>query len=214
MRIVSLIKFGKKEHIEQLYNEGIIYMNTINWFRDYEADQVRGDQNEGTIWIGQPPEISSIRLKTESKEILLKNTGPIKIANGIGNVFCTYAITRGEDQDLIKPDISKDNFQFGDTILLINNCSEFISRITKIVQESEYSIKRSPVRYIDFDQHHGSVEWFDKDKKYSYQNEFRILIQPGLGDLLKLNIGSLKNCSCILTKNDLSKLQIEFSKIN
>ena len=39
------IKFGKKEHLESFRNEGIIYMNTFQYFKNCE-DKKKGDPNE------------------------------------------------------------------------------------------------------------------------------------------------------------------------
>lgn len=54
--IDKLLKFGKKEHLESLLNEGIIYMNNINYFRKYEellTEHLRGDQYEDFDFISQ-----------------------------------------------------------------------------------------------------------------------------------------------------------------
>ena len=33
---IGLLKFGKKEHMEALYNEGLLYMNTFDYFINLE----------------------------------------------------------------------------------------------------------------------------------------------------------------------------------
>ncbi|HBR14988.1 MAG TPA: hypothetical protein DD723_05530 [Candidatus Omnitrophica bacterium] len=211
MWIVSLIKFGKQEHIEQLYNKGIIYMNPLKFFRELEEDQVRGDPNEGTTRISQPEIIRQVKLISGGKEIVLENKGLIKEANVSGNIFCALAIFRKEDQSVIKPDIRGDVFKFGDAILLINNVPEFIDRVTKAAQKVRQNMESRAVKYIDFDKHHGQVEWFEKDKKYSYQNEFRFFVFPGVDQTLQLRIGPLKNLAVRINKRDLVSLKFDFS---
>lgn len=47
-RIIAslLFKFGQKEYLDQLLNEGVLYFNTIEFFRKCEADSGRGDKDE------------------------------------------------------------------------------------------------------------------------------------------------------------------------
>ena len=52
-RIHFLIKLGKKEHIERLRNEGMIFMNSIDFFKSMENDEQRKDSEEGIERIEQ-----------------------------------------------------------------------------------------------------------------------------------------------------------------
>lgn len=50
----GLIKCGQKEHLEALLNDGVIYMNNIDYFREYEESQqehLRGDKYECSDYI-------------------------------------------------------------------------------------------------------------------------------------------------------------------
>lgn len=54
--IKRLIKFGQKEHLEALLNDGVIYMNNIDCFRKYEEsrpEHLRGDRYECFDYISQ-----------------------------------------------------------------------------------------------------------------------------------------------------------------
>lgn len=44
-----LIKIMKEEYVALFVNEGVLYANTIGFFRSYEDESVavRGDENEG-----------------------------------------------------------------------------------------------------------------------------------------------------------------------
>jgi len=46
------IKFGREQDMLDLFNNGTIYMNTINTFRTIEDNNLRGDSYEGIkqIW--------------------------------------------------------------------------------------------------------------------------------------------------------------------
>ncbi len=42
------VKFGQKIHIEELQNKGLLYLNTVDYFKNLETEQgVRGDFLEG-----------------------------------------------------------------------------------------------------------------------------------------------------------------------
>jgi len=42
----TLVKFGKKEHIENLYSHGELYMYNLTYFWEVEGDEVRHDPND------------------------------------------------------------------------------------------------------------------------------------------------------------------------
>ena len=67
--IHHLIKLGKKEHIEGLRNKGIVFMNSINFFKEMEEDEQRKDVHEG---IEQIEQITWIKIKGEGKEFEFK----------------------------------------------------------------------------------------------------------------------------------------------
>lgn len=48
-----LIKIGKKEHIDDLLKNGTIFMNTMDFFIDYEENELKGDKDEGLAGIEQ-----------------------------------------------------------------------------------------------------------------------------------------------------------------
>src|SRR5688572_9584578 len=51
-RILCLIKFGKKQHLESLLHHGALYVNSPEIFNDLKAkNSEQGDENEGAIWI-------------------------------------------------------------------------------------------------------------------------------------------------------------------
>ena len=80
--ILRLFKFGKKEHIEQLYREGLLYLNTLDYFTRLEGDGVRGDKDEG-LSMSLQPEIAKLQIKIgETYEPVRDIIGPIKFRDG------------------------------------------------------------------------------------------------------------------------------------
>lgn len=68
--IAYLIKISKKNHIDSLRNDGLVYMNTINHFKKVEGNEERRDENEGIDRIEQ---VTWIKLKSkDGKEIELR----------------------------------------------------------------------------------------------------------------------------------------------
>ena len=46
----TLVKIGKKEHMERLLRYGEVYMNSTKFFRDYNNAEI-GDTYEGALYI-------------------------------------------------------------------------------------------------------------------------------------------------------------------
>lgn len=55
--VYGFLKFGRKEHIEALRNEGLLYMKPLQDFCRLEADMERGDEFEGTTRLTQSRDI-------------------------------------------------------------------------------------------------------------------------------------------------------------
>jgi hypothetical protein len=45
--IIFFLKLGSEENILDLFENGTIYMNTIEYFRKVEDEELRGDKYEG-----------------------------------------------------------------------------------------------------------------------------------------------------------------------
>lgn len=43
----TLVKFGRLEHLQQLQNEGLLYMNPLRCFWKIEDEELRGDPADG-----------------------------------------------------------------------------------------------------------------------------------------------------------------------
>jgi hypothetical protein len=98
--IFALVKFGKREHLEQLRGRGLLYMKSLAAFRDLESDAARGDPFEGWDTVIQPRDIGEFTSKHPlvSQFVVppLDLAGPVRI--GLDrtvscNVYCMSAIT-------------------------------------------------------------------------------------------------------------------------
>src|SRR5688572_27690473 len=47
METEVIIKFGKLQHMKELIDDGLVFMNTLEFYRTLERDDERKDPNEG-----------------------------------------------------------------------------------------------------------------------------------------------------------------------
>jgi len=193
-----LMKLGRKEHMEQ-FRTGLLYMNTLSYFRDLEADTARGDRFEGVDSILQPkdlgeayidsgiPSIGRIDIRREDL------AGPITIAMNRTagcNLFCLYALTKPVN-DLLFP-TEHDWFE-GDSLVLITNTPQFFNRVSKAAREQKLSLQGAPVEYYDENGYSGRVGRFKKSSRFVHQNEYRIGIETGIDGPFRFQIGDIRD---------------------
>ncbi|HQM85690.1 MAG TPA: hypothetical protein PLD55_13515 [bacterium] len=214
--VMLLLKIGQKEHIEAFQKEGLIYMNTFEYFREYEESsaECRKDVFEGCSELFQP---NMGTLEINGKEIK-DISGPMKITydnSEKNNVFCMYAAKYDKNAKYSLEDLNNiikmnpQNYEFGNYCLILQNADEFLRRLHKSCNEKCLNFKHRLVEYVDTNKHHGEYGFFRKPLEYSYQSEFRIVIENHTGEPYKLFIGDISDISIILetTKyNDAVKL--------
>lgn len=195
--IKRLIKFGQKEHLEALLDEGIIYMNNIDYFRQYEASQpghLRGDRYECFDYISQ------------HNTIIFFDESPWKIDNVAvfenrstypGYLYCMYAI----HSDNTNPLIDNRMLDFGEYAVIIPKPKEFIDRIQNYCAENHLHPDCAPVRYYDEKTEDGPLSPFQKRNKYAYQSEARIYIRAANPQKqMILKIGALDDIAFLVKR--------------
>src|SRR4051812_4993845 len=87
---IVLLKFGKREHLEQFRNEGLLYINSDRYFSELESDMVRGDRFEGTSRIYQSKDVKRITIEGSGKIITMEPLGPLLIGENPYhyNLYC------------------------------------------------------------------------------------------------------------------------------
>lgn len=204
-----LIKFGQREHLEMLQNDGLIYMNTIGWFRKYEVNKQIGDRYDSYDEIQQVkwmkltfPDGKTMELSVNGeKNRLTSAQNYISEQRDDFNLYCMYAIT-----DQIKDEyfIDMKNAEFGDSFLLIKNVPVFINRIETELRKSKLKYRHDLVSYYDKNSFTGELGFFKKSEEFAHQNEYRIVVQTLKNEPFKLNIGSIKGFADIF---DIAKLK-------
>jgi len=212
--IHHLIKLGKKEHIEGFRNKGIVFMNSINFFKEMEEDEQRKDLHEGierieqVTWIKIEGKGKEIEFRKDTKENIL-SSAQLRVANPEleGNLYSMIAITT--DLYAKTDKLDKRNMEFGDSFLVIFNPKEFLNRIDKAVKILELEYYWNLVSYYDEESHNGNLGIFNKSKKYEHQNEFRIFVENNKKEELILNIGSIEDVSKIFDIDEFERLRFK-----
>jgi hypothetical protein len=195
--VAILIKLGLREHLEMLM-AGLVYMNPLKYFPDLNDGGVRGDLLEGTDSIIQPQHVADFRIESGIEGIggITVNasdlTAPVHIAKqrtSACNLYCMFAVTEAIDG----PIFSADHRKFGDSFVLVTNTNEFLRRVGNATQAFNLSATGGLIEYIDKSTHSGGIGRFRKDKEYAHQREFRIVVEPGSVDPIKLQVGDLSD---------------------
>ncbi|MFH1728679.1 MAG: hypothetical protein ABIA04_09705 [Pseudomonadota bacterium] len=130
--ILTLIKFGKKEHIESLQKEGKMFINTISYFRKYEGSNQNNVKykNECLQNLYQSKDVQVFMNEKRINNL----TGQVKMKIDCFDdykLFCMYSLKTARYPDFNKEDIivDKRNFEFGDYCLLLLEPKEFLNRV-------------------------------------------------------------------------------------
>ena len=195
-RVLGLFKFGSRDHVEQFINEGLLYMNTLSYFKGLEEDEVRSDKYENAGYCFQATG-STLNVEKNGNWIKLGDIcGPIISSNSNErnpNVFCLYAFRERATESLIDPR----NIKFGDSYAVLVDGDEFLRRVKKYAEQNNIKITYKLVNYVNRDEYNGPMGPFRKFSYFSYQSEFRIVVYNGNNSPLSLRVGSLSDISII-----------------
>jgi|GEM_PF-2380573 len=216
------IKFSEKEFIEQLYREGLVYFNNFDFFR-YCENKEQSDKNENITFLHQRHPNAYISLDgtkfplAEDSHVCVFDPNLHK--NFYTHYFCLYSCKK---DSLVRSDFKVFDdrlYEFGDTMLIIHDISEFLKRFTsaiktKIKDNEIIKYEARHIEYLDFSTYEGRVEAFKKANKYAHQSEWRMAIRnKNLSKPYKLRIGSLEDISVIMSaKNCKNKTVFDANK--
>ncbi len=206
---LSLLKFGNEKHITDLYENGTIYINPIEYFRKIEDNNVRGDSYEGVIMTHN---ISRGKIKFSSypHELDFINGHYRQSYDEVyGNIYCMYAISNRTITDVNDFQIDARNLAFGSHCLFIYDCQAFLNRIIEEIDQQGYKCHVGFVRYYDPKKHNGELSVFDKPIDYEYQKEYRFYLENDKVEPIVINLGSLKEYSKIFLAYEMLSLRIK-----
>jgi hypothetical protein len=203
-----LLKFGQRDHLEQLRNRGLLHMKPQRYFREMESDAARGDRFETTDRVFQPSELRSLRVKRKdslSETVITPDrlVGPVLISldKAPCNIYCMFAIT-----EPATPLVDERNFQFGDSFVVILHTASFLDRMCSAAAARGFHYESGRVQYYDPIKCSGETGPFRKPATLSYQNEFRFIVRPGSSSPINLEIGSLADITSeVLPLSDINQ---------
>lgn len=203
----TLIKFGQQEHLLQLQNEGLLYMNHLPYFWGVE-DEDRGDPFDCIAEVTRGPKIGFTL--PDGKEVFMEGEWTLRMHPPKPekiNILCMYAL-----RPLIEGTFPVDekNFRFGEHALVLLNRDEFIHRIESILKSQRIIAKADLVEYVD-DKHTGKLGPFRKLKRFAYQSEWRLVCYDGPGGPRQIRIGSIRDISVIMRSDEVNtEITVDF----
>lgn len=204
--IAFFIKIADLKWITDLYENGTVYMNTLNYFRKTEDGSLRGDPNEGAINRVDSAN-ATIKLPFLDKEIKPKN---IQYGSSLetGNLYCLYCVSshgfpRPEDFKF-----DEDNLRFGSHCLMIKQPGVFIGKVGNELNRLGYAFDHGFAEYYQHQDRLLNLTPFDKSETFGHQKEFRFFVENEMDSPLKINIGSMESYAEIYEAKDLLSLKL------
>jgi hypothetical protein len=206
----TLIKFGQQEHLLQLQDEGLLYMNHLPYFWEIEDEELRSDPFDCIAEVARGPKIGFT--VADGKEVFMEGNWTLRMYPPEPekiNIFCMYAL-----RPLIEGTFPVDerNFRFGEYALVLINRNEFMRRIESILKSQRIIAKADLVEYVD-DKYTGKLGPFRKLKRFAYQSEWRLVCYDGPGRPQEIRIGSIRDISVIIRSDEVNKeIRVDFEQ--
>ena len=206
--IMFLVKFFERREYANDFLSGRLYANRLSYFKNIEGagDTNRGDKYEGTVVWGQP---GRIQIKINEHDISNDLAGPASMSLHRlehFNVLCFYAgYIRNYNSQLTEAEIKNQLIiprqcdKFGQYAVVIKDGAEFFKRVKQATNARDYREAHGIVKYYDPDTFHGNFPGisgaFRKQERFSYEQEYRIVIETGIAGTwpLVLDIGDISD---------------------
>jgi hypothetical protein len=227
-QIPFLVKFFKKDEHADQFLDGMLRLNRLSYFKQLEATgDGRSDHHEAvaawlpraTIEFKEHPELN-IRPEDLAAPVTLSFDHHDRL-----HVFCMTAMDAGDFEctddgivctpdtvDALKKQLEVDArcLDFGPIAVMVR-AREFVLRVRDAAKRLGYFFDSRSVQYFDPATFNGRFSLpmipFSKVNAYSYQKEFRIVIDTGKpgGDPLTIDVGSLKDLAGKMPSAEVNK---------
>lgn len=202
------IKFGTKENITDLYENGTVYMNSREFFRRIEDKELRGDSYEGVKEIRNYGKgsfyIPSIKHTVHYQNIHL----PLSFEEVWGNIYSLFCLSPESIPEKFDFKMDERVLNFGSHCLIIKDPNRFISLLENKLRFLNHNLYMDYVKYYDKNTFNGRITVFEKPKEFLYQREFRFYVERDAIDPIVFKLGSLKEFSTIYTSEKIMSLEI------
>jgi hypothetical protein len=208
-----LFRRGKTEHIQNLFDKGELFINTIDFIRECDNNQERSDSEDS---IQRREFLGDVKVRMSDVGLDMDKHGISHNGkNGAlnfdrtekGNIYCLSGIFTKDLMETSDITEFKTN-SFGESLIVISNPRKFIERVEKALIEAGYKgVKYGQVKYYPND-YTGYIGPFKKHEYFKPQNEFRFYIPNPNNKPIKIKIGSMKDIAII---KESCFLQFEFT---
>ena len=210
--IKLFLKLGNEKNIYDLFENGTIYINTIEYFRKVEDEELRGDKYEGVSRVinslpgtfkiqGIDREFNYVKvhLKESYKEVL-------------GNIYSLYAISSKGFPNPLDFKFDERNLRFGTHGLMIKDLPLFFNKIENELKKNNLKFSHGFVDYYDKEEVSREITLFEKPLEFEHQKEFRFYVENDKIEPIKIQIGSMKDYAEIFKIEDILGLTFEIKK--
>ena len=230
---LMLMKFGTEENLTKLQS-GQLYMKNLKYYVDLE--KAKDDEDVGDIYDGQVvlQDVKISMFTVDTHEFVAQFDAPA-VSMMLGDlecpVFCMFMFDyRNYVDEHLDGDKLTVRYQFteeqiakmptfGDSVLIIKNGNEFINRVKKGLLDAGYGFTRDLVQYYGFNnlEHLKQVRKdnsriaFWKREKYSYQQEYRLIVHDFVDDHLSIDIDDISDISDLIKAEELLNTYVEIT---
>jgi len=200
MDISYLIKFGAQEHCEKLMELGQVYMKPLSFYKNSSKDENdMYDKNEGlksrtTNNFLTPTNIIQIDILGNGQYKNLPTTNATIDVYQFSQKFCIYSLMGIKTEITTTPNLwyfHHNLIKERDCFVLIKNPSEFFARLDSALLGLKLPFDKNFITYYDPSVNVTDLNVFNKSNKYSYQMEFRYIVENTEIQDLSVNIGTL-----------------------
>jgi len=203
--LVALFKLGEERHMRAQVSEGLVYLNSLGYFRKLEASRVQADPDEATGYCWQMPD-SLLEIQVEETwQTLGRVNGGIRSHDELLNSLSVFCLHGRHRQDCVDPRVLAD-LGLGATFVLFSNPNEFFRRLYRAAMEEYYQVQFGPVEYVDRFTYNGPMGAFRKFKERERESEFRVVLSPGDDEPITSKLGSLQDVAIIGSADERLKL--------
>lgn len=213
-----LIKFGEKEHLENLMSKGQMRFGALQAFEQSTEDE-RGDKFEGALNI-----VNGQFTKIECDHPTLGKHTFTPVKNSMGRLmqfapncfycFSSYALTAECFKEGDEHVIDEKMHAFGDYALVITEPILFFDRVKSVLDQMNLKSGFSLVSYKNYEEEGDfDTTLFSKTDALSHQCEHRILVKNEIKqDAFFIEIGSIKDFSFLSTASDIIKTEFKANR--
>lgn len=211
-----LIKFMDEKYVDSFLNDGLLFMNNIDYFRNYEDTDValRGDVHEG---LAATYDAEGLRI-TIDDHLLKGAVDKVDLRYNHEGDTNIYSMTKISDGKILEAGdagllLSEKFIKFGNRAVVIggSNIVEFESRLKKALSNDpniytprEDNVLAKQVSYLSREEHHGQMDVFDKFSDYTWQHEWRIAFkQKQVAGAYAIKIGKLSDIANVFETESL-----------